>query len=60
MKNLDADAKVILTNAIGQVVYETQTAKSQFTIDMSNFATGLYIMQVKTANGESVQRVIKK
>ena len=52
------DAVTIYT-VTGVVVY-SEVDYNNNTIDVSDFANGVYIMKVRTENGEAVQRFIKK
>ncbi len=46
---------VIVMNALGQIVFET--VENQ--IDLSQLGTGLFIVRIETAQGVSMQRIIK-
>lgn len=51
------DIKVKLFNALGQQVIATQSN----TIDMSNMANGIYIIQIQSENGETYsQKIVKQ
>jgi photosystem II stability/assembly factor-like uncharacterized protein len=57
---LAPNAKVFITNTLGQVVYQSEIAENRFTLDMSKFGAGLYIMQIKAENGEITERIVKR
>ncbi|MBQ5688611.1 MAG: T9SS type A sorting domain-containing protein, partial [Bacteroidales bacterium] len=50
---------VTIYTVTGGVVY-SEVDYNNNTIDVSDFANGVYIMKVRTENGEAVQRFIKK
>ena len=50
---------VTIYTVTGVVVY-SEVDYNNNTIDVSDFANGVYIMKVRTENGEAVQRFIKK
>ena len=49
---------VRLVNLAGQVVYRTATDATEFELNVSDFAPGLYIMQLQTANGMVSTKVV--
>ena len=51
---------ITLMNALGQVVYESNANGNLFSLDMSSYQTGVYMVRVKTENGESVKLVTKQ
>jgi hypothetical protein len=55
------NATVRIVNIAGQTVFESYSVASQMRLDVQNFASGLYILNVQTANeaGESRKLVIK-
>lgn len=58
---VSSTSKVIVANALGQVVYTTDIALSagsnNFTIDASNFASGIYSVIVDSNNTKTVKKL---
>jgi len=53
--------QVIVTNTLGQTVYETipvSTTSQLFTLDLRNEAKGIYFVQLKTNNGSVVKKLV--
>ena len=48
--------EVKVVNALGQVVYTAQVNGNELVLNTSDFAAGLYVATVRTANGTSTQR----
>lgn len=55
--NSSETAEVTILNALGKVVYNA-TMKSN-SIDISNFQNGVYMIQVTTSKGNTIQRIVK-
>ena len=53
--NANGLKNIVVFNALGQKVYET----SENQIDLSQFGTGLFLIRIETAQGVSMQRIIK-
>ena len=51
---------VTVMNALGQVVYDGKVDGNMTTLDMSPYQAGVYMVRVKTENGESVKLVSKQ
>ena len=51
---------VTVLNTLGQVVYDSNAEGNSFTLDMSQYQAGVYMVRVMTENGESVKLVSKK
>lgn len=51
-------SEVRLVNLAGQVVSRTATDATEFALDVRDFAPGLYIMQLQTANGMVSTKVV--
>ena len=51
---------VTVMNMLGQVVYDGAADGNMTTLDMSSYQTGVYMVRVKTENGESVKLVSKQ
>ncbi len=54
------EAKLVIVNTLGQVVYQSEISENRHTLDMSNFAAGLYLMQIKSSEGEMTERIVKR
>ena len=54
-------SEVLIYNALGQIVYSKSVDDDAVLVDTSAFEEGLYVVNVKNANGESYsQRIIVK
>ena len=51
---------VTVMNTLGQVVYDGHVDGNTTTLDMSQYQAGVYMVRVKTENGESVKLVSKQ
>jgi hypothetical protein len=51
---------VTVMNTLGQMVYEGDVDGNMTTLDMSPYQAGVYMVRVKTENGESVKLVSKQ
>lgn len=51
-------AVVVITNVLGQPVYETKTVEKQTQINLSAFAKGLYNVRLTSEEGEEVKRLV--
>ena len=51
---------VTVMNTLGQVVYDSHVDGNMTTLDMSQYQAGVYMVRVKTENGESVKLVSKQ
>ena len=47
-------------DAIGQSIYQSSSQQLQTTIQLTNYYTGLYILELKTADTKLVKYFIKK
>ena len=59
--NTNEEVQLIVTNTIGQIIYETMpvTIKSQqFNLDLENKPKGIYFIRLKTNNGNIVKKLI--
>ena len=48
---------IIVLNALGQVVYDTNVDGNMTTLDMNQYQAGIYMVRVTTENGECVKRI---
>ncbi|MFD2550837.1 T9SS type A sorting domain-containing protein [Bizionia sediminis] len=60
IKNLEANARIALFNANGQLIKNNTTLMGSTQIMVSDLASGLYILQIKTVTGTQSQKIIIK
>lgn len=48
---------VMMFNVVGQMVYHNESADSSLVIDLGGMPSGVYMVKVSTANGDTVKRV---
>lgn len=58
-KDLSADAKVEISNSLGQRIYNAQISEEN-TVDLSSFSQGLYFVKVVDGNRSETKKIIKK
>ena len=60
--NITADniIGIRLSDVCGMTVLETETTGNNTSVDLSGFAKGLYMLQVKTPSGTSLHKVVKR
>ena len=51
---------ITVLNTLGQVVYDSHADGNTTTLDMSQYQAGIYMVRVRTENGESVKLVSKQ
>lgn len=51
--------RIDVFNAFGQVVFSAETSKDTFQVDLSDKATGVYLLRVVTESGVTNQQLIK-
>lgn len=59
VKNLNSNALINITNLSGQSVLQ-QSIESNSQINIRNLVSGLYLIKLKTVNGERVYKVVKE
>ncbi|WP_397444459.1 lamin tail domain-containing protein [Polaribacter sp. R77954] len=52
--------KVLVYNIFGQMLYKSSENKSDATIDVSNFAKGVYLVKVFTGENSMTKKIVKK
>lgn len=59
MLNVEAESmtRVIITNTLGQVVYDQEANGDKDVIDMSQYEAGVYMVRIVTENAAAVRRV---
>lgn len=59
--NVDANAKVEIFNLIGEIVYNGKINSGTTSLNLSNIATGVYLMKITTENNQSkTVKIVKK
>ncbi len=53
-------AEIEILNSLGQVVFNTKQNEATLSIDISNYASGVYIIKVNTEHGNAIQKFIKE
>jgi len=51
---------ISIVNMFGQTIYQAKVEGQKAVIDMTQYATGIYTMQVKTLNGTAMRQVVVK
>ena len=50
-------SRISVVSVLGQVVYDTEVNASSYTLNMSQFNAGMYMVRVYTENGVTIKRV---
>ena len=53
-------SQIRIMNAYGQVVYNSQVDSELVRIDLSQMASGVYVMHISTANGQAIKQIVVK
>ncbi len=48
---------ITVVSVLGQVVFDTEVNADEYTLNMAQFNTGMYMVRIHTANGMTVKRV---
>lgn len=56
-QTVDQMSNITIVNALGQVVYNNNIDANEIMVNTTDFAAGIYVATVKTANGISTQRI---
>ncbi|MFT4754877.1 MAG: hypothetical protein ACI85Q_002440 [Salibacteraceae bacterium] len=59
-KGTNASLEITITNSTGAVVYQSNTQNQTTTINMSNMATGMYVVTLKNELGKKIEKVVKR
>jgi hypothetical protein len=59
-KGSNVSLEITITNNIGAVVYQSNTQNQTTTINMSNMATGMYVVTLKNELGIKLEKVVKR
>jgi len=51
---------VYVYNSMGLLIYQKQYETQKITIDMSNYASGVYILKLNTDNGMLIRKIVKE
>lgn len=54
---VEAMKRIIIANALGQIVYDQEANGDNAVIDMSQYQTGVYMVRIVTDNGVAVKRI---
>jgi hypothetical protein len=60
VKGQDKITLISLHNQLGQLFIESKPGKKEFNIDLSEYATGFYIIKIQTNNKERTYKIYKK
>ena len=55
---LDGMKQISLVNSIGQEVFRTNLDADSYTLDMSQFGQGIYVMRIATESGQAVKHIV--
>lgn len=58
LKQNQKNATIIIENLFGQIIYETQINTATHQIHTENYASGIYLIKVKTNEGTSTRKII--
>ena len=56
----EEDCDIVVTNAMGQLVYQQNNAKGVTTLDIEGLSDGMYFVTVKSGNGDSTLKFVKE
>ena len=51
--------KIEILNSCGQLCYSTECTEQHFSMDISGFKNGMYIVRMENARGSFIQKIIK-
>ena len=54
---VEAMRRITIANALGQIVYDQEVDSDNTIIDMTQYESGIYMVQIVTDNGVAVKRV---
>ena len=57
---LQEDASVSVTDMLGKVIYTNKVKSGNNTIDISNYQSGIYLLNVTSENGSVTKKLIKE
>ncbi|MBQ8760791.1 MAG: T9SS type A sorting domain-containing protein, partial [Bacteroidales bacterium] len=55
--NAEAMTRIVITNALGQVMYDQEVSADNKVINMSEYEGGVYMVRIVTENGVAIERV---
>jgi len=58
--SIQEDASVEVHDMLGKVIYTNKVKSGNSTIDISNYQSGMYLLQVETENGSVTKKIIKE
>ena len=56
----EENCDIVVTNAMGQLVYQQNNAKGVTTLDIEGLSDGMYFVTVKSGNGDSTLKFVKE
>jgi hypothetical protein len=56
--NLVSTSKIVITNALGQVVFEKELISGKQVIDLTNVVEGVYFVKVISGKQQGIQRIV--
>ena len=60
ISGLALNSKIVVYDAIGQIIYTSITTESKETVDISKLPNGVYVIQLNSENRTTTKKVIKK
>jgi Secretion system C-terminal sorting domain len=58
--SIKEDASVKMYDMFGKLIYTSKTNIGESKIDISNYPSGIYLLQVETENGSVTKKIIKE
>jgi len=55
--NAEAITRIVITNALGQVMYDQEVNADSKVVNMSQYEGGVYMVRIVTENGVAIERV---
>lgn len=52
------DLSAMLFDALGHIIYQVKTEKTELDLSFTNLSSGIYFIQLKSQNGQKIKRVI--
>ena len=60
VSGIKANSSIVVMDVMGKIVYQHSTLTSQHTIPTSNWAKGLYVIQIKSFENTTTLKVVKQ
>ena len=55
--NVEGMTNITITNALGQVMYDSSVATDNVVVDMAQYEAGVYMVRITTEAGVAVERI---